>query len=296
MIATVDARKIECVVQGEDQLGETPLWCEREGKLWWLDIERPRLQSFDPVTGQHDVHLYDATFLGSQALTVDGSHLLGCDLQLYRRDRTTGGLRHLADVESELDNRLNDGRVDARGRMWVGTMDNRLHRPNGSLYRVDPDGSATRVLDGVIVSNGITFSPDGKTLYFTDTRRYCSWRFDLDLDDGTITNRQVFADYSSSGERPDGACVDVDGAVWTAFFAGSRVVRYRPNGVIDLVVPMPVTNPTCVCFGGADFRTLYITSATKFLTSERRFAEPLAGGLFAIDGIGQGMPEHRFGI
>jgi sugar lactone lactonase YvrE len=150
------------------------------------------------------------------------------------------------------------------------------------------------MLDGVIVSNGIAFAPDGKTLYFTDTRRHTTWRFGLDLDDGTLSNRRVFADYTASGERPDGACVDADGGIWTAFFAGRRVVRYRPDGAIDLVVPMPVTNPTCVCFGGTDLRTLYVTSATKFLTPPQRAAEPLAGGLFAIHGLGQGLPEHRF--
>ena len=197
-------------------------------------------------------------------------------------------------MEHGLDNRLNDGRVDPRGRFWVGTMDNQLHRPNGALYRVDADGSVHRMLDGVIVSNGIAFAPDGKTLYFTDTRRYCTWRFDVDLDDGTLSNRRVFADCSASGARPDGACVDADGCVWTAFFAGNRVVRHRPDGTIDVVVPMPVTNPTCVCFGGADLRTLYVTSATKFLTPEQRAAEPLAGSLFAISGLAQGLPEHRF--
>jgi sugar lactone lactonase YvrE len=295
MIATVAPRKVECVVKSTDQLGETPLWCGRERKLWWLDIERPRLQSFDPATGKHEVHPCDATFLGSQALSVDGSHLLALDLRLYRRDPHSGALRRFAEVETGLDNRLNDGRADARGRLWIGTMDNQLHRPNGSLYRVDPDGSVKRMFDGVIVTNGITFSPDSRTFYFTDTRRYCSWRFDFDLDDGHISNRQLFADYRTSGERPDGACVDVDGGIWTAFFAGSRVVRYRPDGAIDLVVPLPVTNPTCVCFGGDDLRTLYVTTATKFLTPEQRASEPLAGGVFAIHGIGQGMPEHRFG-
>jgi sugar lactone lactonase YvrE len=175
-------------------------------------------------------------------------------------------------------------------------MDNGLHRPNGSLYRVDPDGSVLPIFDEVVVANGIAFSPDNRTFYFTDTRRYCSWRFDLDIDDGQIRNRTLFADYSASSERPDGACVDVDGGIWTAFFAGSRVVRYRPNGTIDLVVPLPVTNPTCLCFGGDDLRTLYITTATKFLTPEQRASEPLAGSVFAVHGIGQGMPEHRFAI
>ena len=294
MATTIDPRHVECVVRGSDQLGETPLWCERERKLWWLDIERPRLQSFDPTSGAHQVMPFDGcTYLGSLALGDDGSRLLALDLALHRQ-APSGELSRLAQVEQGLDNRLNDGRVDARGRFWVGTMDNQLHRPNGALYRVDPGGGVTRMLDGVIVSNGIAFAPDGRTMWFTDTRRHVTWRFDVDLDDGTLSNRRVFADYSDSGDRPDGACVDADGALWTAFFAGRRVVRYRPDGTIDRVVPMPVTNPTCVCFGGDGLRTLYVTSAAKFLTPEQRAAEPLAGSLFAIDGLAQGLPEHRF--
>jgi sugar lactone lactonase YvrE len=292
-MTTVDASRIECVVRGADQLGETPLWCERERKLWWLDIEQPKLQSFRPADGRHDVVDVETTFLGSQALGDDGAHLLALDLELHRRDRS-GALSRLARVEPGVDNRLNDGRVDARGRFWVGTMDNALHRPAGALYRVDPDGSVHRFVEGVIVSNGIAFSPDSRTLYFTDTRRYQTWRFDFDLDAGRITNRRLFADYSGSKDRPDGACVDADGGLWTAFFAGGRVVRYRPDGTVDVVVRMPVTNPTCLCFGGADLRTLYVTTATKFLTPAQRAAEPLAGSLLAIHGLAQGLPEHRF--
>jgi sugar lactone lactonase YvrE len=291
---TVDPGRIECVVRSADQLGETPLWCEREQKLWWLDIERPKLQSFEPASARHEVRHLGSTFLGSQALVDDDSHLLALDLELHFRSRPSGELSLLARVEERIDNRLNDGRVDARGRFWVGTMDNQLHRPNGALYRVDPDGAVHKFLDGVIVSNGIAFSPDNTTMYFTDTRRHLSWQFDFDLDAGRLSNQRLFADYGRSGDRPDGACVDVDGAIWTAFFAGRRVVRYRPDGVIDLVVPLPVTNPTCVCFGGSDLRTLYITTAAKFLTPEQRAAEPLAGGVFAVHGLGQGLPEHRF--
>lgn len=295
MIATVDIREVECAARATDQLGETPLWCEREKKLWWLDVERPKLQSFDPATGRHEVQSLATTFLGSQALGEDGSHLVALDLELYRRSHTTGALSPFAPrIEPGLDNRLNDGRVDARGRFWVGTMDNQLHRPSGSLYRVDGDGTSAQTFGDVIVSNGIAFSPDNRFLYFTDTRRHLTWRFDFDLDEGRIFNRQIFADYSASGERPDGACVDVDGGIWTAFFGGRRVVRYRPDGVIDVVIPMPVTNPTCVCFGGNDLRTLYITTATKFLTPEQRTTEPLGGSLLAVHGIGQGLPEHRF--
>lgn len=295
MSAAVATLAVEPVVRGADRLGETPLWCERTGRLWWLDIERPKLQSFDPATGRHEAVAFDCVYLGTQALTRSGERLLGRDLELVVRSDETGEVRPFATVESGLDNRLNDGRVDARGRFWVGTMDNALTRPNGSLYRVDPDGGVARIAGDVIVSNGIAFSPDGRTLYFTDTRRYRSWAFDLDLDDGVVTGRRLFADHSATGERPDGACVDVDGCIWTAFFAGGRIVRHRPDGRIDRTIPMPVTNPTCLCFGGADLKTLYVTTAAKFLTPQQLAAEPLAGALFAVEGAGQGLPENRFG-
>ncbi|MEO3388688.1 SMP-30/gluconolactonase/LRE family protein [Mesorhizobium sp. CAU 1741] len=295
MNAIVPPLSIEAVVRGGDQLGETPLWCDRTRKLWWLDIERPKLQSFDPATGAHETIPLEGTFAGTQALTHQGDRLLARDFTLYRRDMDTGANADLATVEHGLDNRLNDGRVDARGRFWVGTMDNALHRPNGGLYRIDPDGNVAKLDEDIIVSNGIAFSPSGDTLYFTDTRRHLCYAYALDLDDGAITNRRVFADHTGNGDRPDGACVDVDGCIWMAFFAGGRIVRHRPDGTVDRVVPLPVTNPTCLCFGGEDLRTLYVSSATKFLSPAQRAMEPLAGSLFAIEGLGQGLPEHRFG-
>ena len=295
MNAMTPTLRIECVVENRDRLGETPLWCDRTERLWWIDIENPKLQSFDPATGAHEAVALPGTYAGTQALTKAGDRLLAEDLALYLRDADIGRRRDLVSVERGLDNRLNDGRVDARGRFWVGTMDNGLSRPNGGLYRVDADGTATQVESDVIVANGIAFSPDGKTLYFTDTRRYTSYAYDLDLDEGTITNRRVFADYSATGDRPDGACVDADGCLWAAFFAGGRIVRYRPDGRIDRTIELPVTNPTCLAFGGRDLRTLFVTTATKFLGPEQLAAEKFAGGLFAIHGAGQGLPEHRFG-
>lgn len=287
--------RIDCVAESRDRLGETPLWCDRTQKLWWIDIENPALQSYDPASGASERVALPGTYAGTQALTKAGDRLLAEDLTLYSRDADTGYRCDLLTFEHGLDTRLNDGRVDARGRFWVGTMDNGLSQPNGSLYRVDTDGVATRVETGVVVSNGIAFSPDGRTLYFTDTRRYTSFAYDLDLDDGAITNRRVFADYSATGDRPDGACVDADGCLWAAFFAGGRIVRYRPDGRIDRTIPVPVTNPTCLAFGGRDLQTLYVTTARKFLSPEQLAEEPLAGGLFAIEGVGQGLPEHRFG-
>lgn len=294
MNAMTPAIRIEQAAGSRDRLGETPLWCDRTKRLWWVDIEEPKLQSYDPVTGAHDSVDLGGTYAGTQALTKAGPRLLARELTLYQRD-DNGHQTDLVTVEHGVDNRLNDGRVDARGRFWVGTMDNGLKAPTGGLYRIDPDGTATQVDSEIIVANGIAFSPDGRTLYFTDTRRYTSYAYDLDLDDGVITNRRVFADYSATGDRPDGACVDVDGCLWAAFFAGRRIVRCRPDGRIDRTIALPVTNPTCLAFGGSDLKMLYVTTARKFMNEAQLAAEPLAGALLAIEGAGQGMPEHRFG-
>jgi sugar lactone lactonase YvrE len=123
-----------------------------------------------------------------------------------------------------------------------------------------------------------------------------TWQFDLDVEAGTLSNRRVFVDHSSTRSRPDGACVDAEGDVWTAMFGGGRVVRYAPDGSVDRVVELPVSNPTCVCLGGPDMKTLYITTARKFLNRTQLRAQPLAGALLAIDVPVPGLSECRFGV
>lgn len=288
---------VACVVNAADQLGETPLWCERTSKLWWLDIERPRLQSFDPSRGTHDVFPFHSVYAGSLALCESGGFLVALDNDLFRFDPSDRRLEKFVEVETKRPTtRLNDGRCDRQGRFWVGTMDNGLSQPLGSLYRVDPSGVVTKADEGFIVSNSLATSPDGKTLYFSDTRKYVLWAFDLDVDSGNISNRRVFFDHSADKSRPDGACVDVDGCVWNAIFAGHRIVRYSPTGKIDRSIELPVTNPTCLCFGGSDYSTLYVTSATKMIAPEALAKETLAGGLLALDVGIKGLPEVTFKV
>lgn len=298
MSVVVHAKEaVRCVVPCADILGETPLWCERTQSLWWLDIDAGRLQRFNPASGRHDTFTFDARYVGTAALTSSPQRvLLGMDLGLHLFDVGTGECTLLCQVEdAALDNRLNDGRCDAEGRLWVGTMDNQLHRPHGAFYRVDPDGSVHRQFDGVIVSNTVAISPAQDRLYFSDTRRYVTWQCPLDGKAGQIGERTVFVDHTAVKDRPDGACVDGEGYVWKAIFAGGRVVRYAPDGRVDTVVHVPVTNPTCVCLGGPELRTLFITTARKFLDRTRLRAEPLAGAVLAIDVPVPGLPEARFG-
>ena len=288
---------LRCALPGTDTLGETPLWCEQTESLLWLDIDGGRLQRFHPASGRHDVFGFDEAYVGSLALTWQpGRVLLGIDASLYWFDLATGRRELLCEVEpATADTRLNDGRCDAMGRFWVGTMDNQLHRPNGAFYRVDPDGSVQRLLGDVIVSNTIALSPRQDRLYFSDTRRFTTWQFDLDLAAGTLSRQRVFVDHTASRSRPDGACVDAEGYVWTAIFGGGRLVRYSPEGAVDRIVELPVLNPTCICLGGPDLRTLYITTSRKFLDRTQLRAQPWAGSLLAMDVQVPGLPEQRFG-
>jgi sugar lactone lactonase YvrE len=180
---------IQAVINKQDQLGETPLWCERTQKLWWLDIERPRLQSLDPATGAYQAFPFKCTFAGSLALCASGDFLIALDNDLYRFDPESGKLDFFVAVEPATPKtRLNDGRVDRQGRFWVGTVDNQFKEPLGSLYRVDPSGKVTRMFEGIICSNTLAFSLDGRTLYFSDTRQYVTWAFDLDTKTGDLSN------------------------------------------------------------------------------------------------------------
>lgn len=286
---------IECIVNGRDQLGETPLWCDRTQKLWWVDIEKPKIQSFDPETGRHDIFPQNAGFVGSIALREKGGLVAALDNSLNYFDPATGQVEKFLQVQAEDGiTRLNDGRCDPAGRLWIGTMDNvQFNRPLGTLYRVDSSPTSTAIFSNIKVSNSMAFSPDGKKFYFSDTRRFVLWVFDFDQDSGVISNRRVFAEYKEPA-RPDGACVDEDGCLWNAAFYGSRIIRYTPSGKIDRVIELPVSLPTCVAFGGSDLGTLFITTATKTLSPEVLKKEPLAGSVLAIRPGVRGLPEARF--
>jgi sugar lactone lactonase YvrE len=282
-------------VPSEDLLGESPLWCVRTQSLLWLDIDRATLHRHHPASGRHDSFRFRARAVGSMALRRRSGVVIALDSTLHTFEFETGRLELLCEVEPALaDTRLNDGRCDAMGRLWVGTMDNGLARPSGAFYRVDANAQVTRQFGDVIVSNTVAIAPDQRTLYFSDTRRHVTWAFDLDVTAGALSNRRIFVDYRERGERPDGACIDVEGGVWTAIFAGSRVVRYTSDGRVDRTIALPVTNPTCVCLGGEELRTLYITTARMFLTEDRLRAEPLAGSVLAVEVDVRGLPEQRF--
>ena len=287
---------IACVVRSRDALGESVIWCPRTRCVWWLDILKPCLQSFDPVTGKHQVYPLPGLNCGCAALRASGGFALAMDSGLYGFEPESGRLDFLFHPEPEPPgNRYNDGRCDRRGRLWIGTMDCDIRGPTGALYRLGADRSVSRLFDGISVPNSTAFSPDDRTLYFADTPKHTIWAFDFDLDAGTIANCRVFADLAARNGLPDGSCVDAEGFLWNAEFAGARLTRYAPDGRVECSIALPVTSPTCCCFGGERLDTLYVTSSTHRHSAAQCAAEPASGGLLAIDVGVRGLPEAAFG-
>ena len=210
-------------------------------------------------------------------------------------DLATGETRRLGDPEENLPgNRFNDGKVDRAGRVWAGTMDDACLQPTGSLYRVDPDYSIHRMATGFTCSNGLGWSPDNRTMYFTDSMVRTIWAYEFDLETGSLGKRTVFAELPSGSGVPDGLTVDSEGFVWSAVWDGWRVIRYAPDGTTDRVVSMPVQRPSSCMFGGSDLKTLFFTSACVELGWSALKDGPLAGSLFAIATDVAGIPETPF--
>jgi sugar lactone lactonase YvrE len=284
----------DCVVESANRLGECTLWCGREQALWWVDSRGPSLWRHDPALGAtRSLPLPEV--VGSFCFRDRGGMVLAMASGFHFLDPGTGALSPITDPESSLpENRFNDGRCDRRGRFLSGTMNDVRRDPAGSLYRLDPDLSCTKLRGDLIVPNSLAWSPDDRTMYLADTYRHRIMAYDYDFDSGAISNERLFVDASGHPGRPDGSCVDADGCLWNAEYGGWRLVRYTPQGRIDRMIAMPVSNPTCCCFGGKDLDILYVSSATQRLTAEDLAKQPLAGGVFAVRPGVRGLPEARF--
>ena len=288
---------IDCVVQSADILGEVPRWCERSQRLWWVDVRRPALQYVHPASGRYAAQrLHPDLVTGSMALRESAGFVLATGTGIYLYDPATElpaqRIAHPEDGRPGM--RLNDGKCDRRGRFWVGSMHDTQRDPVGTLYRLDADHSCTAMLDGFVLPNSLCWSPDDKTMYFSDTHNQVLWAFDYDIDAGAISNRRVLKDWTYQVGRPDGATVDAEGFLWICMVASGQLMRLASDGRIDRTIQLPVTNPTCPAFGGERLDRLYITSHSQRFTPEQQAREPLAGALLALDVGVCGLPEPRF--
>lgn len=272
-------------------LGEGALWDAVRRQVWFVDIKGRRIHRCDADGGNRQS--WDAPSQVGFLAPVDGGGMV-CGLEdgLYRFVEADGAFISLARVEADLPgNRFNDGHVDPSGRLWFGSMDNAEAASTGVLYRYDGAASAPRSMDsGYIITNGPAVSPDGATLYHTDTLGKKVYAFDLSPA-GSLSNKRVFVAIDDGG-HPDGMAVDADGHVWIALFGGWRIERYDPQGQKVGEVRFPCANITKLAFGGDDLRTAYVTTARKGLTETVLAAQPLAGGLFTFRAPAPGLPQH----
>ena len=289
------ATAVTCAVPCGNSLGEGPVWDAGEGALYWVDIQAGLLQRWMPGTDQVERWTMPER-VGALALRADRGLVLALASGFALFDPATDDLERRAAPEAHLPgNRFNDGKCDARGRFWAGTMDDAALHLTGSLYRLDPDGRCSTMETGIGITNSLAWSPDNATFYFADTLRDTIFACDFDLESGALANRHVFATTDAQPGSPDGSTVDEEGFLWNAQWGGWRLVRYAPDGRIDRVVDLPVAQPTSCMFGGPDLRTLYVTSAHIGLPPAERERQPWAGHVLALDVGVRGLPAARFG-
>ncbi len=284
---------VRCVLDAKASLGECPIWSVTDARLYWVDINAPALHRFDPASGQDESWAMPSA-IGCVTLDAKGNPVAALRDGLYRLDLAGGRHTKLADAPYDpAEERFNDGRCDAAGRFWIGSM-HEPRRPEATLFCFDAARGFQARVKGVTVSNGLAFSPDGKILYHADTPTHRVTAYDFDAGSGAISNPRVFIDLAASQERPDGATVDAAGNYWVALYGSGRVAQFSPAGERLRDILLPAKAPTMPCFGGKDLRTLFITTARQKHTDEELASMPQAGGLFAIDLPVPGLPEPRF--
>jgi sugar lactone lactonase YvrE len=280
--------------------GESPIWSEALGQLWWVDVRGQTLHLFDPVTGQDQAWEMPG-WIGACYLTEPG---VAVTLRggLFLFEKSSGKLQSCAGPPYDARRfTFNDGRCDRNGRLFAGPMMAALPPADPAaperapLWRYDGSGHWTAVTDPVRTSNGLAWSPDSTVMYHADTRQKTVWAYDYDLSTGAISRKRVFAVIDLPGASgPDGACVDRDGFYWVAVFGGGCILRLDPDGRLERRVETSCRYPTMPAFGGAGMEILYLTSANHPLSSAERQAQPLEGNLFRMQAPVPGMREVTF--
>lgn len=274
----------ELILDVKAVLGEGPVWLAGEGRLAWVDITACALHILDPATGRDRV-IPTGAVIGAAAPRASGGMIAALQTGFVFIDTATGLVTPICDPESDLPgNRFNDGKCGPGGRFWAGSCSLNCDVPGaGTLYCLDRDLTARKVLGDLTISNGLTWSADHKTMYFIDTPTFEIWAFDYEIETGAIGNRRVAVSVPEDAGFPDGMTIDAEGALWVAHWGASSVCRWDPGSGEKLEeIRFPVTNVSCCTFGGPDLDVMYVTSARGGLDERELEAQPLAGGVFQV--------------
>ena len=288
-------KKAECLYRSNFSLAESPLWVPEEKLLYWVDINGPTLNCLNPNNGTYNFWPCH-TQISCVARSKNGELIAGLRDGIYSFSPKNGKFTKILDPEpNKPENRLNDGKVDRTGRLLVGSMeDGNPDNPSGSLYQLSSNNELSVLLDQIRIPNSIAWSPEGDVMYFSDTRAEIIWSFNYNSETGEISDRNTFVDFSKLQGRPDGATTDTEGYLWCAEYGGGKIIRFDPKGRIVSAITVPATNVTSCTFGGPNFSTIYITTASQRLTPEQRLSQPLAGSVFSCDLDITGIPEPIF--
>jgi L-arabinonolactonase len=288
---------IKCVVDAGALLGESTYWDPKAEVLWWIDIYGKKIHCYDPSRGS-DETFEVPEYLGCLAVRERGGLVLSMASGFYFWDVASGHLDPIADPEADIaDTRFNDGKTDRQGRFWSGSMFEAPGKPPAkisALYRLDPDLSVHRMVEGIGCSNGLAWSPDGRAMYLADSHTPYVWVWDFDPATAEIDNRRLYVDLAFMDGIVDGSTVDAEGCYWLTVPFKGKLMRYDPDGKLMRTIEMPTDLPTCCEFGGKNLDILYVTSATLRRTPEELKSQPQAGGLFAIDVGVKGLPLIPF--
>ncbi|MFB9128810.1 SMP-30/gluconolactonase/LRE family protein [Paraburkholderia dipogonis] len=295
--------RVEAAGQAPAAVGESPVWRAAEQALYWVDIPAQKIVRVRIVSGERSAWLLPEK-VACIAFDQRGTVLAGCETGLFALTLTESSAngeavqvtgRKLAAPDFACDDmRFNDGRCDRQGRFWVGTMvqDMAAAKPAGALYRFDEHGVLSApVVEGLITQNGLAWSPDGATMYLSDSHplRRQIWAFDYDVETGEPRNRRVFADLNHHAGRPDGAAVDADGCYWICANDAGLLLRFTPEGKLDRQIAVPAIKPAMCAFGGRELDTLFVTSIRPGANASEH-----DGHLFAVRPGVTGLPEPEF--
>lgn len=288
--------KVELLVKAKYFLGEGPVWDEVNNCLYWVDIFAGDIHKYVAGTGEQTTFNAGQP-VGAVVLRENGGLVAAMKGGFYFVDINNKHVQPIINPEEHLpDNRFNDGKCDAAGRFWAGSMPLSEDHPGGNLYMLDGDLKVSLKETGVTISNGIAWNSNNTIMYYIDTPTRKIVAYDYDNSTGIIKNKRVVIDATNEQGWPDGMTIDTNGMLWVAFWGGWCVTQYNPHtGQVLQRIPFPAAHITCPTFGGKGLTDLYVTSARKDLSQEQLEKQPLAGSVFVVKNVGAtGLVAHRF--